>query len=102
LHTIESACLKQVPSNGSNKSKLLHDTIEVKALAHTCKLDFSSSTKERILWVKENLSNSSYNLGTIATLLVSKTLNNPMVTCFASRLVEIKFITITKDISCFF
>jgi hypothetical protein len=59
-------------------------------------LDFSSSTKARILWVKENLSNNSYNLGTIIILLVSKNLNNPTVTCFGSWLVEIKFITIAK------
>ncbi len=84
LHTIESACSKQVRSNGSNKSILLHDTIEVRALAHACKLDFSSSTKAIILWVKENLSNSFYNLGTIAALLMFKTLNKLMVTCFAS------------------
>jgi hypothetical protein len=47
-------------------------------------LDFSSSTKAIILWVKENLSNSFYNLGTIAALLMFKTLNKLMVTCFAS------------------
>jgi hypothetical protein len=64
-HTFETACPKQVLLNGSNKNKLLHDTIEIKALAHVCKLNPSSLTKAIILWFKENLSNSSYNLGTI-------------------------------------
>ncbi len=46
LHTFESAGPKQVPSNDSNKPKLLHDTIEVKALAHLYKLHPSSITKQ--------------------------------------------------------
>jgi hypothetical protein len=41
-HTFESACPKQEPSNGSNKTKLMHDMIEVKALAQAYKLDLSS------------------------------------------------------------
>ncbi len=36
-HTFEIACPKQVPLNGSNKKKILHDTKEIKALAHACK-----------------------------------------------------------------
>jgi hypothetical protein len=52
-HTFESACPKSVPSNGSNKPKLLHDTIEVRALAHVCKLDPSFLINTRIFWVKE-------------------------------------------------
>ncbi len=83
-HTFENACSKQLPSNGSNKLNLLHDIIEIRALAHVYKLDPSSLTKVRIFWVKENLSNNSYNLGAITTLLLFKTLNNMMVTCFAS------------------
>jgi hypothetical protein len=51
-----------VPSTGSNKPKLMHDTIEVKVLAHVCKLDLSFLTNAKKLWVKENLSSSSYNL----------------------------------------
>jgi hypothetical protein len=46
--TFNSACLKKMPSNGSNKPKLLHDTIEVRALAYVCKLDPSSLTNARI------------------------------------------------------
>jgi hypothetical protein len=83
-NTFDGACSKQVPSNGSNKHKLLHDIIEVKALAHVCKLDLSFLTNARIFWVKENLSNSSCNLRAIATPLMSEISNNPMVTCFAS------------------
>jgi hypothetical protein len=73
-----------MPSNGFNKPKLLHDTIEVMTLANVCKLDPSSLTNARIFWLKENLFNNSYNLGIIVTPLMSKTLNNPMVTCLAS------------------
>jgi len=47
-HTFDSACLKQVSLNGSNKPKLFHDTIKVRALAHVCKLDPSSLTNARI------------------------------------------------------
>jgi len=42
-----------MPINGSNKPKLLHDTIEVRAIAHLCKLDPSYLTDARIFWVKE-------------------------------------------------
>jgi len=73
-----------MPSNGFNKPKLLHDTIEVTALAHVCKLDPSSLTNAIIFWLKENLSNNSYNLRIIVTPLMFETLNNPMVTCLAS------------------
>jgi len=47
-HTFDNACSKQVPLNGSDKPKLFHDTIEVRALAHVCKLDSSSLTNARI------------------------------------------------------
>jgi hypothetical protein len=53
--TFDNACLKQVPLIGSNKPKLLHDTIEVKALAHVCKLDSSPLTNVKTFWVKGNL-----------------------------------------------
>jgi molybdenum cofactor biosynthesis enzyme MoaA len=43
-HTFESAYPKHKPSNGSNKAKLLHDTIEVRENAHVCKLNPSCST----------------------------------------------------------
>jgi hypothetical protein len=61
LATFNIACLKQMPSNGFNKPKLLHDTIEIKALADVYKLGLSSLTNARIFWVKENLSHSSCN-----------------------------------------
>jgi hypothetical protein len=73
-----------MPSNGFNKPKLLHDTIEVKAHAHVYKLDPSSLTNARIFKVKESLPNGFFNLGAIATPLVSETSNNLMVTCLAS------------------
>jgi hypothetical protein len=96
LQTFDSACPKQVPSNGSNKPKLLHDTIEIKVLAHVCKLDLSYLRNAKILWVKENLSSSSYNLGAIGTLFMFETSNNLMVTRLASQSLEIKFTTSTK------
>jgi hypothetical protein len=73
-----------MPSNGFNKPKLLHDTIEVRAHAHVCKLDPSSLTNARIFWVKENLPNGFYNLGATVTPLGFETSNNSMVTCLAS------------------
>ncbi len=94
--TFDNACLKQVPSNGSNKPKLLHDIIKVKAPTYVYKLDPSSLTNARIVQVKKNLSNSSYNLKAIAIVLMSETSNNPMVTCLASQSLEIKFTTTTK------
>jgi hypothetical protein len=51
--TFDNACLKQVPSNGSNKPKLLHDTIKVRAIAHLCKLDLSSLTNEKKFRLKK-------------------------------------------------
>jgi hypothetical protein len=50
--TFDNACLKQVPSNGSNKPKLLHDIIKVKALAYVCKFDPSFLANARIFQVK--------------------------------------------------
>ncbi len=52
-HTFESACPKQVPSNGSNTPKLLHDIIEVKALAHVYKLDLSSLIKQELFGLRK-------------------------------------------------
>ncbi len=51
-HTFESACPKQVPLNGPNTPKLLHDTIEVKALAHVYKLDPSSLAKQEFFGLR--------------------------------------------------
>jgi hypothetical protein len=42
-----------MPINGSNKPKLLHDTIEVRAIAHVCKLDPSYLTDAKKIWVEE-------------------------------------------------
>jgi hypothetical protein len=53
LHTFESACPKQVPSDSSNTPKLLYDTIEVKALAHVYKLDVSSLTKQEFFGLRK-------------------------------------------------
>jgi len=82
--TFNIACLKQMPSNGFNKPKLLYDTIEVRALAHVCKLDHSSLRNARVFWVKKNMSNSFCNLRTITTPLAFEISNNPMVTCLTS------------------
>ncbi len=60
-----------MPSNGFNKSKKLHEIIEVKAFAHVCKLTFSTLTNIMIFEVNENLCNSFYNLRTIVAPLVS-------------------------------
>ncbi len=95
-YTFDNACPKQMPLNGSHKPKLLSNTIEVKALAHVYKLDPSFLTNARFFSIKENLSNSSYNLGAIATPFVFKTSSKPMVTCFASQSLEIKFTTTIK------
>jgi hypothetical protein len=86
----------------SNKPKLLHDAIKVKALAHVYKSNLSSLTNVRIFGVMENLSNSSCNLETITTPLVFEISKNLMVTCFASQSLEIKFTTTTKDTPCSF
>ncbi len=53
-----------------NKGKVLHDTIEIKALAHVYKLKPSSLMQAIIFLVKENLYNNFYNLGiTVASLV---------------------------------
>jgi hypothetical protein len=89
--------------NDFNKPKLLHATIEVKALAHVYKSNLSSLTNVRkTFWVMENLFNSSCNLKTITTPLVFEISKNLVVTCFASQSLEIKFSTTTKDTPCSF
>jgi hypothetical protein len=86
-------------SNGFNKPKLLHDTMEVRAFAQVYKLDPSSFTKATMFWVKENLCSTSYNLKVITALDVFATSNKLMVTCYISQSFELK-LTITTKTSC--
>jgi len=83
-HTFESACQTNEPSNGSNKAKVLHDTIEVKTFVQVCKWTIHLLYKQQFFLSKKTCLITLLILKAINAILIYVTSNNPMVTCFSS------------------